>query len=189
MDFVVNTELNIISIYKDGTEIMILKFIADEFCWIINTEEKIEISRGLNIDFYNALKIIMDNEYEFGYPDNLTYINNNQLCWYSDMYGDIEDELVTEKCSRLMIKIEYDNFKIWAEKPSDKKCGITKVFHCITFSPGGNGQMAKNIKTGCNFQDEVVIKLFIDIINKEKITKNNNIKKYILERNNYENNE
>ena len=49
--------------------------------------------------------------------------------------------------------------------------------------------MAKNIKTGCNFQDEVVIKLFIDIINKEKNTENNNIKKYILERNNYGNNE
>ena len=88
-----------------------------------------------------------------------------------------------------MIKIEDDNIKIWAEKPSDKKCGIKRVFHCITFSPGGNGQMAKNIKTGCNFQDEIVIKLFIDIINKKKITENNNIKKYVLERNNYGNNE
>lgn len=146
---------------------MKLEFNADEFCWIFNTNEIINITRDLDSDFYDGLDRIMNNQYRFEFPEKLTYKTNDKLCWYSDLAGDIEDETITDSCSRLNIKLEDGIFKIWAEKPIYIKYKSNINYHCIVFSPGGNGQGAIDIQSGHNLQDDIVINLFSNILHPE----------------------
>ena len=164
MELIRDTINNKIIFVDNNIEIMQLGFTADEFCWVINTNEIINITHDLDSDFYNGLKKIMNSDYRFEFPKALTYKENNKLSWYSDSAGNIEDENVTNNCSRLNINLDGEIFKIWAEKPIYVKYNLSKKYHCIVFSPGGNGQGAKNVEFGSNFQDEIVLNLFLNIL-------------------------
>lgn len=160
-----------IIINNNNNKIIEMYFIADEFCFIVNTNDIIYIDESFDEEFYNGLKKIMDSDYEFGFPSELTSKINNKLVWYCDIYGDVEDKSITDRNSRLHIELVDKVFKIWAENPMYKKLNLDNKSHLITFSPGGNGQKAVNKQTYSNLQDELVINLFVNILNSKEKTK------------------
>lgn len=167
MEIIKDITSKVVIFTDNDIEIMKLGFTEDEFCWVINTNEIINITRELDSDFYYGLERIMKNKYKFEFPKKLTYKENNKLCWYSDSAGNIEDENITDSCSRLNIEVVDGVFKVWAEKPIFIKYNLDRKYHCIVFSPGGNGQGTVNIKSGYNFQDEIVMNLFLNILHPE----------------------
>jgi hypothetical protein len=110
----------------------------------------------------------MSSQYTFS-NDGLCSKSQNEIIWFSDGYCDIDDKESTDRVNRLIIKKDYDSFKIRAINPLLSKLGIDKKMYTITFSPAGNGQYAKNINTGTTFQDDMV-NLYINVYNSKSYT-------------------
>lgn len=136
---------------SDKKNILEMKFIADEFVWILNSNEIIISSK--DEIFYEELNNIMNNSYVFqdGIP---SYKDNNKLIWLSDCYCDIEDKESLSRINRLVIERRYDYFLIKVYNPFFESVGIKKIYNVISFSPLFNGYYSGNINSGFSLQDD-----------------------------------
>lgn len=171
----IEIEQDSISLFNEEKLLLKMSYPCDEFCITFYTNEKIIIDE--TSELYYPLLSIMNNEYRFGYPSHLTSKTKDKLLWYSDAYGDITDEAQTDQNSRLNILKKEDKLIIWAYKPLYEKLALDREFHCICFSPLGNGQVAINKQTGRNLQDEMVQDVYYKLIRNKtlklsKATKN-----------------
>lgn len=161
-------ETGILYFYKDATDlIMEMKFVADEFCFVVHTDKKIVLTKD-NIDknFYSLLENFMKNKYKFG--DTKSFKNDNYLKWYSDCYWDIENDPNLSRVSYLEIISNSDAIEIQAHNTSRY---IKTNSSCICFSPAGNGQYVVNEETGAYLQNDLVINVYqkYKLINKENV--------------------
>lgn len=161
-------ETGILYFYKDATDlIMEMKFVADEFCFVVHTDKKIVLTKD-NIDknFYSLLENFMKNKYQFG--DTKSFKNDNHLKWYSDCYWDIENDPNLSRVSYLEIISNSDAIEIEAHNNSRY---MKTNSSCICFSPAGNGQYAVNEETGTYLQNDLVINVYqkYKLINKENV--------------------
>lgn len=153
-----------LSFIKEDSPIMELSWFFDEFIWIINSNEPIIITEDIDKVFYDNLCQLMSNDYKFYIDNKLSFKNENKLQWLSDQCVDLEDELETDRINRLIIERVNDSFIVRVENPFCIKNGINKRSFTISFSPSGNGYMVKNVETGTNLQDDVVM-LFSNSMN------------------------
>ena len=131
-------------------EVLELKFVADEFVWILNTKEFIiDSDSGL---FYEELCSIMNNNYVFG--NNICFKDNDRLVWLSDGYCDIEDEDSLSRVNSLIIEKRNDSFLIKIYNPFLEENNINRSFYLVCFSPLNNGYFSKNISSGLSLQDD-----------------------------------
>jgi len=154
---VFNENSNELHFYKDGLDlIMEMKFVADEFCFVIYTDKKIVLTKD-NIDerFYSIIKSFMNNKYKFG--DTKSFKTDTYLKWYSDCFWDIENDSNLSYISYLEIIANDESVEIQAHNNS--KYFKTKDTY-ICFSPAGNGQYAINEETNTNLQDDFVINIY-----------------------------
>ena len=145
-----------LSFVDEESPIMELTWFFDEFIWIINTNQKIVVTKEVDEVFYNNLNEFMNNHYKFYIDNKLSYKENNKLQWLSDQCVDIEDEDETNRINRLIIERVVDSFVIHVENPYLERMGVSKRSYTIAFSPGGNGYMVINQSTHSNLQDDVV---------------------------------
>lgn len=155
-------EGNRVSFYDGDTGFMYIEPMADELVWFFADSNTHTITSDMKI--YPLLKNIMSNEYKF-YNDIFDdHKKDNELVWYSDTYCDPDRELEVKSISYMEIKFVDDVFKIRACKPLDEIYHRANKFHGIVFSPGGNGKMTKNIKTGLTFQDDIKISVYDKLV-------------------------
>lgn len=136
---------------SDGKFILEMKYIADEFVWMINNDSIIiDCSNSI---LYDELCRIMNNNYFF--QNNIPcYKDNNKLIWLSDQYCDIEDKDSLSRINRLMIERRDDKFYIKVYNPFFEKNNIKRLYYTIIFSPLFNGYYSKNIDSGLSLQDD-----------------------------------
>ncbi|MDD3241878.1 MAG: hypothetical protein PHQ64_03835 [Bacilli bacterium] len=168
-----NSEINI----KDDDKLLIsLKFIADEFVCLFYSEEPIIIDSELDGTFYEGIKEIMDSNYQF-FDNDLSVKSKDKLVWLSDQYGDLDDINCTNKISRLVIEKDGDKFIINSYRPDFINYNIIRRPLVNVFSPAGNGKYAINLKTGSTLQDDMVLNLYVPLIDIAKVKKNKGVVK------------
>ena len=59
---------------------------------------------------------------------------------------------------------------MWCTKPLDEVIDREQKFHCICFSPCGNGIYAKNNSNGLMLQDDFILEVYHKLL-KKKIKK------------------
>jgi len=152
---------------EDGIEIMYMDFSADECIWFFNTDNTIEITSDMEI--YDSLQDWMDQNYTFfsGVLDN--YKDQNKLVWYSDCYYDPDDVWSVESVSCLNIERKDNSFHIWCTKKLDERINREDKTYCICFSPCGNGQFNKNVRSGLTLQDDFVTFMYHPLVSTSKI--------------------
>lgn len=154
----------------DNNEIMYMDYSSDECVWCFNTNDVITITEDMEL--FEMLKYIMVQKYTFSDGEGLkSYKNENKLLWYSDCYYDPEDEWSLKSVSYLNIEYIDNSFKIWCVKPLDEMIKRQQQFHCICFSPLGNGKYTQNNLTGETLQDDFVAKVYQPLLNREKVKK------------------
>lgn len=160
-----------ISFYDDSdNEIMYLDYSTDECVWCFNTNDAITITKDMEL--FERLKSIMGEQYTFSSHESLKdYKNDNKLLWYSDCYYDPDDEWSLKSVSYLNIEYIDNSFKIWCVKPLDEIIKTSQRFHCICFSPLGNGKYSRNDLTGSTLQDDFVTKVYYPLLSREKVKK------------------
>lgn len=155
-----------IKINNNNNCILEMKFISDEFVVIINTDDKITITKELDPYFYNHLSRFMENRYIFNNPYSSK--TPTKLVWLSDQYIDVDKPNGYDLVNRLVIEKVDDSFQIYYYNPFFKQLGIKKASHLIAFSPAGNGNNSKNIETERDLQTEFV-SMVQDIFYKKEI--------------------
>lgn len=145
------------------------EFIGGDFALIFNTDEPVIITKKNNKTLYNSLMIMMNSDYQF---DNygLSYKSENEICWFSDQYCDINDKVQTDKINRLHIKMFDSVIELSVENPFFKKNDIHSKTSTVAFAPSGNGFYSLNKKTGLTFQDDMVM-AFNSLITEKSKTK------------------
>lgn len=150
--------------------IMYIDYSTDECIWYFNSSDVITITKDM--DLFNPLKNLMNNQYVFSNTEVLkSYKFDNKLLWTSDCYYDPDDEYSRNSVSFLMVKYEDDVLKLKCIKPLDEIIDRKNKSHLIVFSPMGNGKYAKNIATGSTLQDDFVIMVYQELLEKNKVRK------------------
>lgn len=160
-----------ISFYDDeNQEIMYIDFSTDECIWYFFANGIIEITSEMEL--YDLLNNLMNNSYEFsnkGLPNYVSnYKDNDKLIWYSDCYYNPDDDLSVASISCLNIERKEKVFKIYCLKKIDEIIDRKNKTYAICFSPLGNGQYSKNLKTGLTFQDDFIISIYEPLLQKNK---------------------
>lgn len=150
--------------------IMYIDYPCDECIWYFNNSEVITITKDMEL--FKLLKNIMSQQYEFSNDEVLkSYKNNNSLVWYSDCYYNPDNEWSRNSVSYLTIEFINDVFKLKCTKPLDDMIDRGTKSHVIGFSPLGNGKYAKNIKSGLTLQDDIVQKVYQNLLGNDKVKK------------------
>ena len=125
--------------YDDNdTEIMYIDHSTDECAWFFNSSDLIKITQDMEL--YNMLEHFMKQEYVFSDEILKNYKDENRLVWYSDCYYNPDDEWSIDSVSCLNIEYKEGCFNIWCKKTLYEKINTPRTFHCIVFSPAGNGK-------------------------------------------------
>lgn len=159
---------NKISFYDENdNEIMYIDYSIDEYVWHFNSNEVVVITEDMEL--FEMINNIMNQQYVFNDEEILkSYKNNNKLVWYSDCYYDPSNEVSVKSVSYLNIEYVNNSFKLWCVKPLDEFINRKQKFHCISFSPLGNGKNAKNNLTRLTLQDDFVTMVYYQLLKKEK---------------------
>ena len=154
---------------EDGFEIMSIGFYMDECVWIFNTNKEIKVIKDISL--FCLLDDFMNQEYIFSNNILQNYKDSNYLLWYSDCYYDLDDEASIMNVSSLTIKRKDDCFYLLPEKAIDNRLNkITKTY-CISFSPAGNGQYSKNLKTFNTLQTDFVNLIYHGLLESKSLKK------------------
>ena len=162
----INVNGDRVEIFNNDDLVIEMFFIADEFVWIINSNN---IVIDKDNEFYNYISRIMNNNYVFqsGIP---SMKNDFVLVWLSDQYCDIENSDELDRINRLVIE-KYDNyFIIRVVNPFLEKMNINRKNYMISFSPLFNGYFSKNVDSGLSLQDDFCI-MYQNIRNKGRVLK------------------
>ena len=162
---------NRIIFYDDSNnELMYIDHSTDDCVWWFNIDSIITITE--NMELYDGLKYLMNQDYEFSNSDVLKdYKTDNLLIWNSDCYYNPDDEWSIKYVSHLIIEYVDNIFKIRCVKPIDAILNRQQKTHCIVFSPCGNGRYAKNKTTGSTLQDDFVIRVYQKLKNVSQVKK------------------
>lgn len=164
MDLIRNNTNQKLELMDDnGEKILELGFFADEFVFNFFTNMPITISEFDDMFLYHNLKNIMDNDYDF---QNKLSSKKDKLIWFSDQYCNLEDKDETDRVNRLIIREDDNKLVLSFYNPYFEQNNINRSLAIIAFSPGCNGQISRNIVTGMNLQDDVVI-AFQNIFNEK----------------------
>lgn len=157
-----------VSFYDDNwNEIMYIDYAIDECIWYFDNNDVITITKDMEL--FEMLQFIMSQHYIFSNDEFLkNYKDDNKLVWYSDCYYNPNDEWSIKAVSYLNIEYNDDSFKLWCVKPLDEIIERRNKFHCICFSPLGNGKYSKNNLTGLTLQDDFVTRVYQQLIKKDK---------------------
>ena len=157
-----------ISFYDESNnEIMYIEFINDECVWYFNNSNTITITEDMEL--YEPLKAIMDEEYIFDYTSKLkNYKTNDKLVWYSDCAYNPDDEWSINNVSYLTIEYIGNIFKLKCNNPFYNEFN-KEHSHLIIFSPDGNGVYSKNTNTEQTLQTEFVVNVYQKLLNNEKV--------------------
>ena len=159
---------------EDGSEIMYMDFPTDECIWFFNTDKTIEITSGMEL--YDSLENWMEQDYTFFSGILNNYKDQNKLVWYSDCYYDPDDEWSVESVSCLNIERRDNRFYIWCNRKLDERINRVDRTFCICFSPGGNGQFNKSVKSELTLQDDFVTFMYHPLVAASKMKLLNNKK-------------
>jgi len=158
-------------INEDKNEmVMYIDYSTDECIWFFSDSDEVTITSDMEL--FDLLKNLMLQQYVFSDSEVLKcYKDDNKLVWYSDCYYNPDDEWSKNSISYLTIKYLNDCFKIKCKKPLDEVINRKNKFHVIAFSTSGNGKFAKNVKSGLTLQDDFVIMIYQQLIQKNKVKK------------------
>ena len=145
----IDIEENSIFISNDD-KVLEMKFIYDEFVWIMNSREMV-IDKN-DLAFYEELHTIMNNNYVFGL--DYCYKDSNKLIWLSDQFCDFEDIDSLNRINRLIIDRLDDRFLIRIHNPFCENNNINKSYYVVSFSPLFNGYYSRNMESGISLQDD-----------------------------------
>jgi hypothetical protein len=149
-----------------GDKILEMTFFNDEFVWMITGKKEVIVTKEDEL-FYDGLNNIMNNEYKFLY-DELFKKTEDELIWFSDGPCDMENKRSTDKINRLRIKKEGEVFKLRPFNPYFEKIGVNPDIYTITFTPGGNGHYAMNVRTRRYLQADI-INIYLDLCNSKSL--------------------
>ena len=159
-------EDGVLRVHDNYKIVLEMKFISDEFVCIINTDDKIEITKELDECFYEYLSRFMENRYLFNTPYSSK--TPDKLVWLSDQCFNTDNPSEVNLANRLVIEKSENGFNISYQNPFFQSLGIKKASHLIAFSPDGNGHWSKNIETDLTLQTEFVI-MVNNILRKKEI--------------------
>ena len=163
-------ENNTIYFYDDNDcEIMNMDHSIDECTWYFYSDDVILVTPDMEL--YSVLDNFMNQEYIFPNDTLLNYKDKNKLVWYSDCYYNPDDEWSIASVSCLNIEKIDEGFKIWCTKKLDEKINRVNKTYCICFSPSGNGNYNRNLKTGYTLQDDFVRMVYQPLLQKAKVLK------------------
>lgn len=145
-----------LSLVDNDNEVLSMSYFFDEFIWIVNGSNPIEITHEVDEILYNNLSNLFNNEYEFNISNKLCNKSDSKIVWLSDQAVDLSDEAETDRVTRLVIEKKDNKIIIYVINPFLNKMGIVRRSYTVAFSPSGNGYMTKNVKTGLSFQDDIV---------------------------------
>ena len=162
----INVNGDRVEIFNNDDLVIEMFFIADEFVWIINSNN---IVIDKDNEFYNYISRIMNNNYVFqsGIP---SMKSDFVLVWLSDQYCDIENSDELDRINRLVIEKYEDYFIIRVVNPFLEKMNINRKNYMISFSPLFNGYFSKNVDSGLSLQDDFCI-MYQNIRNKGRVLK------------------
>ena len=163
---------NTIIFYDDnGEKLMHIDYSSDECIWYFYSDKEIIVTE--NMELYNLLNDLFQENYSFQSSPLNDYKDDTKLCWYSDCYYDPDNLWQVASVSCLNIEKKEDYFKIWCYKKLDEMIDRKDKTYGICFSPLGNGKYSRNINTGLTFQDDFIIKIYQKLLCKGKrLTKN-----------------
>ena len=138
-----------VEFYENGVQIMGMGGMGADLVWTFYTSDVITITPDMEV--YDSLKTLMDQEYEFNDDDDLPYSKTaDKLVWYSDLgYRAEEDEI-----SYLTIERKAESFELICRKQLFEELGIKNRMQTIAFRPAGNGYWTKNNRTGLTLQTD-----------------------------------
>ena len=160
------TEKTIYFYDDENHEIMYIDYSTDECIWYFYSNDVITINKDM--EFYNILDNFMNEKYLFSEELLPDYRDYNRLTWYSDCYYNPDDEWSIANVSCLNIQRNKDEFKIWCTKKLDEIIDRPHKSYGICFSTLENGKYSKNLKTGLTLQDDFVIMVYQQLLNKNK---------------------
>lgn len=136
-------------IFKDNELLLAFYYLAGEFVCDFCSSKPLVISKEENIDLYNKINSIMDNNYIF---DDKNIKTQNKLVWQSDQSknkntSSLKNKFIIEKFDELY-KISCSN---------QQHSNYSKI---IVFSIKGNGRYSLNLETGSTFQDDMEMVFF-----------------------------
>ena len=156
-----------VKFFDEKTEelIMYIDYPTDECVWCFESSNEIIIDE--NSELYEPLKYLMSQQYTF---DEDAVLKNsktdNELVWYSDCYYDPDNSWSRDSVSYLTIDFDGKVFKLKCRKPLDDIIERKLKYHCIVFSPIGNGVYAQNNKTGSTLQTDFVLGVYRKLLSK-----------------------
>lgn len=122
------------------------------------------------MELFEPLKELMNQQYVFGNDEILkSYKKDNKLVYYSDVSCNPSDEWSVKEVSYLTLEYIDNSFKLWCVKPLDEIIDREKKYHCICFSPAGNGRYSRNVLTGFTLQSDFIIMVYHKLIKSGKI--------------------
>ncbi len=150
-----------VEFYENGIQIMGMGGIGGDLVWLFYTSDVITITSDMEL--YDPLKKLMDQEYEFNDGDDLPYSKTpDKLVWYSDLgYRADEDEI-----SCLTIERKGESFELICRKQLFEELGIKNRMQTIAFRPAGNGYWTKNNRTGLTLQTDFGIMILNPLLEK-----------------------
>lgn len=154
---------------NNDCEIMYMDHSLDECIWYFYSDDVILVTPDMEL--YSVLDNFMNQEYIFPNDTLLNYKDKNKLVWHSDCYYNPDDEWSIASVSCLNIEKAEEGFKIWCTKKLDEMIDRTNKSYCISFSPSGNGNYNRNLKTGYTLQDDFVRMVYQPLLQKAKVLK------------------
>ena len=148
---------------ENNERVMYIDYPCDECVWCFESSDEIIISE--DSELFGPLKTIMSSNYAF-YDDSIlkNSKSSNKLVWYSDCYYDPDNSWSRDNVSFLTIEFDGQVFKLRCKKPLDDTFYRKIQYHCIVFSPLGNGQYTRNVATGATLQDDFVINVYYKLL-------------------------
>lgn len=145
----VNVQNKKVLIFKDNELFLAFYYLAGEFVCDFCSSKPLVVSKKENIDLYNKINSIMDNNYVF---DDKNIKTQNKLVWQSDQSknkntSSLKNKFIIEKFGELY-KISCSN---------QQHSNYSKI---IVFSINGNGRYSLNLETGSTFQDDMEMVFF-----------------------------
>lgn len=145
----VNVQNKKVLIFKDNELFLAFYYLAGEFVCDFCSNKPLVISKKENIDLYNKINSIMDNNYVF---DDKNIKTQDKLVWQSDQSknkntSSLKNKFIIEKFGELY-KISCSN---------QQQSNYSKI---IVFSINGNGRYSLNLETGSTFQDDMEMVFF-----------------------------
>lgn len=158
---------------NNNNEIMYMDYSIDEGIWYFSDDNIITINKEMEL--FECLMYLMNQQYTFSNDAVLrSSKEDNKIVWYSDCYYNPDDEWSIKSVSYLTIEYADNIFRLQCVKPLDEVIDRNQKFHCIGFSPCGNGQYAKNNLNGLTLQDDFIFGVYHKLLKQEKVKRISN---------------